>query len=66
MLDKSLFEPYKSNMAKAKLVGQKWSYKIMLYLSGRNKMYANKTKAFVKVKEYVWHLNKDYVGGATC
>ena len=23
-------------------------------------------KAFLRTKEYVWHQNKDYVGGATC
>ena len=33
----------------------------VLYLSGKNEMGANKTKAFVKTKEYVWHQNKDYV-----
>ena len=38
----------------------------VLYLSGKNEMGAKKTKAFVKTKEYVWHQNKDYVGGATC
>ena len=43
---------------------------IALYLSGQNESAANKNneseKTFVKTKEYVWHQNKDYVGGATC
>ena len=36
----------------------------VLCLSGHNKNGTNRT---MKVrKEYVWHQNKDYVGGATC
>ena len=42
----------------------------LLYLSGWNEKGRQQNneseKAFVKTKEYVWHQNKDYVGGATC
>ena len=38
-----------------------------LHLSGRNEKGRQQNneskKAFVKAKEYVWHQNKDYVGG---
>ena len=41
---------------------------LLLYLSGQNKkrwQWNNESeKAFVKTKEYIWHQNKDYVGGA--
>ena len=42
---------------------------VVQYMSVQNKSGANKDndneKAFVETKEYVWHQNKNYVGGAT-
>ena len=42
----------------------------IMYLSGQNEkghQQDNESeKAFAMTKEYYWHPNKDYVGGATC
>ena len=42
---------------------------LVFCLPGHNKKGANRTmkvKWFVRTKEYVWHQNKNYVGGANC